>query len=29
MRWAGHVAQMGSREMRIGYRWESQQERDH
>jgi hypothetical protein len=27
MRWAGHVAQMGKREMRIGYWWESQRER--
>jgi hypothetical protein len=29
MRWAGHVARMGKREMRIGYWWESQRERDH
>jgi hypothetical protein len=29
MRWAGHVARMGRRETRIGYRWESQRERDH
>jgi hypothetical protein len=29
MRWAGHVAQMGKREMYIGYWWESQRERDH
>jgi hypothetical protein len=28
MRWAGHVARMGKREMRIGYWWESQKERD-
>jgi hypothetical protein len=28
MRWAGHVAQMGRRRMHIGYRWESQKERD-
>jgi hypothetical protein len=24
MRWAGHVARMGGREMHIGYWWESQ-----
>jgi hypothetical protein len=29
MRWAEHVARMGKREMRIGYWWESQRERDH
>jgi hypothetical protein len=29
MGWAGHVARMGKREMRIGYWWESQRERDH
>jgi hypothetical protein len=29
MMWAGHVARMGEREMRIGYWWESQRERDH
>jgi hypothetical protein len=29
IRWAGHVARMGKREMRIGYWWESQRERDH
>jgi hypothetical protein len=28
-RWAGHVAQMGRRGMRIEYWWESQKERDH
>jgi hypothetical protein len=30
MRWAGHVARMGKkRELRIGYWWGSQRERDH
>jgi hypothetical protein len=29
MRWAGHVARMGSRGMLIGCWWESQRERDH
>jgi hypothetical protein len=29
MRWAGHVAWMGWREMHIGYWWESQKESDH
>jgi hypothetical protein len=29
MRWAGHVARMGSRGMHIGYCWESRKERDH
>jgi hypothetical protein len=29
MRWVGHVARRGKREMRIGYWWESQRERDH
>jgi hypothetical protein len=29
MRWAGHVARMGKIEMRIGYWWESQREKDH
>jgi hypothetical protein len=29
MRWTGHVARMREREMRIGYWWESQRERDH
>jgi hypothetical protein len=29
MRWAGHVARMGKREMRLGYWWESQGERGH
>jgi hypothetical protein len=29
MRWAGHVAQMGRRGIRIGYWWESQKERVH
>jgi hypothetical protein len=28
MRWAGHVAQRGEREMHIGYWWESQREKD-
>jgi hypothetical protein len=26
IRWAGHVARMGERQMRIGYWWESQRE---
>jgi hypothetical protein len=29
MRWVRHVAIMGSRGMRVGYWWESQEERDH
>jgi hypothetical protein len=29
MRWAGHVARMGRRGMRIDYWWGSQRERDH
>jgi hypothetical protein len=29
MRWAGYVARMGRRGMRIGYWWESQRERNH
>jgi hypothetical protein len=29
MRWAGHVARMGRKGMRIGYWWESQRERGH
>jgi hypothetical protein len=29
MRWAGHVALMGRREMLIGYGWGSQKARDH
>jgi hypothetical protein len=29
MRWAGHVARMGEREMCICYWWESQREIDH
>jgi hypothetical protein len=27
--WAGHVARLGRRGMRIGYWWESQKEKDH
>jgi hypothetical protein len=29
MRWAGHVARMGKRKLRIGYWWRSQRETDH
>jgi hypothetical protein len=29
IRWAGHVARMGSRGMHVGYWWESQKERDY
>jgi hypothetical protein len=29
IRWAGHVARMGRREMRIGYWWENQRQRNH
>jgi hypothetical protein len=29
MRWAGHVACMGIRGMRVGFWWKSQTERDH
>jgi hypothetical protein len=29
MRWAGHVARIGSRETRVGYGWESKRARDH
>jgi hypothetical protein len=29
MKWTGHVARVGRRGTRIGYRWESQRERDH
>jgi hypothetical protein len=29
MRWAGHVARMGRRQLRIGEWWEIQKERDH
>jgi hypothetical protein len=28
MRWAGHVARLGRRGMRIGYWWEIQKEKD-
>jgi hypothetical protein len=29
MRWAGHVARMGRREVHIGFWWKSQKKRDH
>jgi hypothetical protein len=29
MMWAGHIALMGDRGMRLSYWWESQKERDH
>jgi hypothetical protein len=29
MRWAGHVARLGRRGVRIGYWWESHNERHH
>jgi hypothetical protein len=29
MRWAGYIVQMGRRRMRVGYRLESQRNRDH
>jgi hypothetical protein len=29
VRWVGHVARMGRREIHIGYYWESQMEREH
>jgi hypothetical protein len=29
MRWAGHVARMGRREVCIGFRWGNPRERDH
>jgi hypothetical protein len=29
MRWTGHIARLGRREMYVGYWWESQKERDH
>jgi hypothetical protein len=28
MKWAGHVARMGRRGMRIGYLWENKKERN-
>jgi hypothetical protein len=29
MRWAGHVARMGSKEMQIGFWWKFQKETDY
>jgi hypothetical protein len=29
IRWAGHVARMGKRKIRIGYWWESQRKKAH
>jgi shikimate kinase len=29
LRWVGHVARMGRREMRVRYWWKGQRERDH
>jgi hypothetical protein len=29
IRWAGHIARIGKREIYIGYWWECQKERDH
>jgi hypothetical protein len=29
LRWAGHAARIGGRQMHVGYWWESQNEREH